>query len=102
MQTSTTRIVTFEMCGNDGLQARSSFAGQTGTCNYSAHNALAARRTAAAMNYINNNAYGGTKLKVVSNLYYPGYAADNAQSTCRRHGRHHRNKQNTFLPYSPA
>ena len=27
-------MVTFEMCGNDGLQARSSFKGQTGTCNY--------------------------------------------------------------------
>jgi hypothetical protein len=24
------------MCGNDGLQARSSFAGQSGTCNYGA------------------------------------------------------------------
>ena len=31
MQASNTRVVTFEMCGNDGLQARSSFAGQTGT-----------------------------------------------------------------------
>src|SRR5262245_23561292 len=35
MQTTNTRVVTFEMCGNDGLQARSNFAGQTGTCNYS-------------------------------------------------------------------
>jgi hypothetical protein len=34
MQASSTRVVTFEMCGNDGLQARSSFKGQTGTCNY--------------------------------------------------------------------
>ena len=33
---ATTRVVTFEMCGNDGLQARSSFAGQSGTCNYAA------------------------------------------------------------------
>jgi lysophospholipase L1-like esterase len=32
MQATSTRIVTFEMCGNDGLQARSNFAGQTGTC----------------------------------------------------------------------
>ena len=31
MQTANTRVVTFEMCGNDGLQARSSFAGQSGT-----------------------------------------------------------------------
>src|SRR5690242_15169352 len=34
MQASTTRVVTFEMCGNDGLQARSSFKSQTGTCSY--------------------------------------------------------------------
>src|SRR6185295_11375149 len=32
MQATNTRIVTFEMCGNDGLQARSSFSGQSGTC----------------------------------------------------------------------
>src|SRR5262249_46783176 len=31
MQDAKTRVVTFEMCGNDGLQARSNFAGQTGT-----------------------------------------------------------------------
>ena len=34
MQASSTRVVTFEMCGNDGLQARSAFKGQKGTCNY--------------------------------------------------------------------
>src|SRR3954470_15746490 len=39
MQASTTRGVTFEMCGNDGLQARSSFKSQTGTCDYSGMNA---------------------------------------------------------------
>ena len=37
MQASSTRVVTFEMCGNDGLQARSSFKSQTGTCNYARH-----------------------------------------------------------------
>ena len=35
MQAADTRVVMFEMCGNDFLQARSSFEGQTGTCNYS-------------------------------------------------------------------
>src|SRR6476659_8585932 len=35
MQAASTRVVTFEMCGNDGLQARSNFKSQTGTCNYS-------------------------------------------------------------------
>lgn len=85
MQATNTRVVTFEMCGNDGLQARSSFKGQTGTCNYSVlDTAVANCKTyvAAAMNYINANAYSGVKLKVISNLYYPGYNADNVQSGC--------------------
>ena len=84
MQTTNTRVVTFEMCGNDGLQARSNFAGQSGTCNLTPlNNALTNCTTylQSAMNYINNNASGNTRLKVVSNLYYPGYAADNALST---------------------
>jgi hypothetical protein len=38
---------------------------------------------AAAMDFINANAYAGTKLKIISNLYYPGYAADNVQSSCK-------------------
>ncbi len=86
MQSANTRAVTFEMCGNDGLQARSAFKGQTGTCDYSVlTNAEANCRTYvnAAMDFINANAYAGTKLKVISNLYYPGYAADNTQSSCR-------------------
>ena len=101
MQTTNTRIVTFEMCGNDGLQARSSFAGQSGTCNLAPLDTALANCTTYqqnAMNYINNNAYGGTKLKVVSNLYYPGYAADNSLSTCTIGGVR-QNKQNIFLPY---
>ncbi|WP_338847979.1 SGNH/GDSL hydrolase family protein [Massilia sp. W12] len=86
MQASSTRAVTFEMCGNDGLQARSAFKGQSGTCDYSVlTNAENNCRTYvnAAMDYINANAYSGVKLKVISNLYYPGYAADNVQSSCR-------------------
>ena len=86
MQATSTRVVTFEMCGNDGLQARSSFKGQTGTCNYgvldSAVNSCKVY-VAAAMNYINANAHPNTRLKVISNLYYPGYNADNVQSSCR-------------------
>jgi hypothetical protein len=35
------------------------------------------------MDYINANAYAGVKLKVISNLHYPGYNADNVQSTCK-------------------
>src|SRR5574341_2278782 len=85
MQTSNTRIVTFEMCGNDGLQARSNFAGQTGTCNYGPLNTALANCTTytqAAMQYINANAASGTKLKIITNLYYPGYDADNGLANC--------------------
>lgn len=38
---------------------------------------------AAAMDYINANASPNVRLKVIANLYYPGYAADNVQSSCR-------------------
>jgi lysophospholipase L1-like esterase len=85
MQHSSTRVVTFEMCGNDGLQARSSFKSQSGTCNYGVlDNAVNTCKTylVRAMDYINANAYAGTKLKIITNLYYPGYAADNVLSNC--------------------
>ncbi len=86
MQAANTRVVTFEMCGNDGLQARSAFKSQTGTCDYSGLNtAVSNCKTfvAKAMDYINANAYAGVKLKVISNLFYPGYNADNVQSSCK-------------------
>ncbi len=89
MQSSNTRVVTFEMCGNDGLQARSAFKSQTGTCNYAVLSTAEANcktYVAKAMDYINANAYPGTKLKIISNLYYPGYAADNVQSSCKDAG----------------
>jgi lysophospholipase L1-like esterase len=102
MQASNTRVVTFEMCGNDGLQARSAFKSQTGTCNYSgltaAENSCRTYVT-AAMDYINANAYAGVKLKVISNLHYPGYATDNVQSTCKDAGTGATVKmQDKFLP----
>jgi lysophospholipase L1-like esterase len=103
MQTTNTRVVTFEMCGNDGLQARSNFSGQSGTCNFGPLNTAQTNCTTyteAAMQYINANAYSGTKLKVVTNLYYPGYAADNALANCTDPGTGQRpNKQSVFLPY---
>lgn len=102
MQASSTRVVTFEMCGNDGLQARSSFKSQTGTCDYSGMDAAVntcKTYVAAAMDYVNANAYAGTKLKIISNLYYPGYAADNVQSSCKDGPTGATvNMQNTFLP----
>ena len=102
MQASNTRVVTFEMCGNDGLLARSALKAQKGTCNYAVlSNAEASCKTyvAAAMDYINANAYPGVKLKVISNLFYPGYAADNVQSSCRDAGTGATvNLQEKFLP----
>ena len=86
MQSANTRVVTFEMCGNDGLQARTSFKGQTGTCNYGVLDTAVANcrlYVGRAMDFINANASPNTRLKVISNLYYPGYAADNVQSSCR-------------------
>ena len=102
MQSANTRVVTFEMCGNDGLQARSSFKSQTGTCNYSVlSNAEASCKTyvARAMDFINTNAYAGTRLKVIANLYYPGYNADNTLSSCTDASTGARvNMRQTFLP----
>jgi lysophospholipase L1-like esterase len=102
MQTANTRVVTFEMCGNDGLQARSNFAGQSGTCNYGPLNTAVnncTTYTQLAMQYINANASASTRLKVITNLYYPGYAADNALANCTDSGTGQRpNKQSVFLP----
>ncbi|UTY59701.1 SGNH/GDSL hydrolase family protein [Massilia sp. erpn] len=86
MQASNTRVVTFEMCGNDGLQARTAFKSQSGTCDDSVLTAAEANcktYVTAAMDYINANAYSGVKLKVISNLHYPGYTADNTPSSCK-------------------
>jgi lysophospholipase L1-like esterase len=102
MQDSSTRVVTFEMCGNDGLQARTAFKSQTGTCDYSGMDAAVntcKQYVAQAMDFINANAYAGVKVKVISNLHYPGYAADNTQSSCKDAGTQATvNLQSTFLP----
>jgi lysophospholipase L1-like esterase len=102
MQDSSTRVVTFEMCGNDGLQARTAFKSQSGTCDYSGmDNAVntCKQYVAAAMDFINANAYAGVKVKVISNLHYPGYAADNTQSSCKdATTKATVNLQTTFLP----
>lgn len=102
MQNTTTRVVTFEMCGNDFLQARSSFAGQTGTCNYGVLDTALANctnYTQLAMQAINTYATTATA-KVVSNIYYPGYNSDNALSGCNDPTTGVKiNKQTKFLPY---
>jgi hypothetical protein len=102
MQASNTRIVSFEMCGNDGLQARSNFAGQTGTCNYAPLDTALSNCTnymQLAMQAINQYATTA-KVKMIATLYYPGYDADNALSGCNDPGTGQKiNKQTKFLPY---
>jgi lysophospholipase L1-like esterase len=102
MQATSTRIVTFEMCGNDFLKARSSFAGQSGTCNYGVLDTALNNCTTyqqLAMQAINQYATTATR-KVVSNTFYPGYNADNALSGCNDPQTGQKvNKQDRFLPY---
>lgn len=101
MQTANTRAVVFEMCGNDYLQARSAFAGQTGTCNYSGLEAALAACTTyteRAMQAINQYATSA-KVKIVSNIYYPGYNSDNTLTGCTDSATGQKiNKQTKFLP----
>ena len=105
MQDSRVRVVMFEMCGNDYLQARSSFAGQSGTCNYApGNNALATctQYMQLGMQAINQYANPGST-KMIANLYYPGYNADNGLSNCTDATTGQRvNKQSTFLPLLAA
>ncbi|HZA12924.1 MAG TPA: SGNH/GDSL hydrolase family protein [Myxococcaceae bacterium] len=102
MQHAATRVVMFEMCGNDYLQARNNFHGQTGTCNFGViENALAActyymEQAMAAINWYAPH----VPVKVIANLYYPGYDADNSLSQCTDPATGQPvNKQERFLPY---
>ncbi|MFN4116374.1 MAG: SGNH/GDSL hydrolase family protein, partial [Inhella sp.] len=77
--------------------------GQTGTCSYTGLDTALANckaNVAKAMDYINANAYAGVKLKIISNLHYPGYNVDNAQSSCRDPANGAPiNYRDKFLPY---
>ena len=102
MQATNTRVVTFEMCGNDFLQARSAFNDQTGTCNYGVLDTALSNctlYTEKAMQAINTYATTA-KLKLVSNIYYPGYNADNVQTACKDSVTGATvNKRDKFIPY---
>lgn len=101
MQAPSTRVVMFEMCGNDYLQARSDINGQTGTCDFGPlDNALAACSAymERAMQAIHQYA-AGAAVKVIANIYYPGYDADNSPTRCNDPATGTpSNKQNKFLP----
>lgn len=101
MQDAKTRVVMFEMCGNDYLQARSAFSDQTGTCNYSGlQSALSTCTTYMERAMQTINQYATTaKVKVISNIYYPGYDADNVLTSCTDATTGQKvNKQQYFLP----
>lgn len=101
MQSSNTKVVTFEMCGNDYLQARSAFASQTGVCNLSGLDTALSNCTyymGAAMDYINANKGANVVARNITNLYYPGYDADNVQTSCTIGGVK-KNRRDLFLPY---
>jgi lysophospholipase L1-like esterase len=102
MQDPSTRIVTFEMCGNDALRARDDFSGQDGTCDYSRLDGALDKCTLfveRAMVFINANAHQNVVRKIVSNLYYPGYDADDVETDCRDECTGQPvNKQDVFLP----
>ncbi len=85
MQTDNTVGVQVVMCGNDYLQARTAFAEQTGVCDF---DGLAAALntcldfTEQAIDYVNANAGPNVKLKIVGNLYYPGFDGDDVLTNC--------------------
>src|SRR5262249_18423714 len=74
----------------------------TGTCNYSGLDTAATNCksfTQQAMDFINANAHANTKLKIVMNLHYPGFDADNTLSGCTDSTTGQKvNMQDLFLP----
>jgi len=102
MQSSNTRVVMFEMCGNDYLQARSAIMQQTGTCSYFELDSALFNCTVnmeRAMKAINTYATTA-KVKMISTIYYPGYDADNVLTNCTDSSAGTRvNKRTKFLPY---
>jgi cysteine-rich repeat protein len=107
MQDASTRIVTFEMCGNDYLQGALELQAPGRSLQLHRMNTAftnCKNFTQLAMTDINTFAHPNTKLKIVSNLYYPGFNADNSFSTCTdavngdpANG-NHVNMQKLFLP----
>lgn len=102
MEAPYTRVIALEMCGNDGLRARRNIRDQQGTCDFSVLDDALANCTTyleQAMIFINEHANPATKLKVISNLYYPGYEEDDVYTTCTDADTGQPvNKQDNFLP----
>jgi lysophospholipase L1-like esterase len=84
MEDPSTRAVYFEMCGNDYLQVRRAWANVSGNCDASKFQVAldtCVANTQKAMDQINTSATTA-RVKVVMNLYYPGFNADNVATTC--------------------
>jgi lysophospholipase L1-like esterase len=81
MQDASTLAVMFEMCGNDYLQARSSYKSNCSQATLDGALAACTDYTNRAMQAIKTYA-PHAKVRVVSNLYYPGYNADAKTTAC--------------------
>ena len=77
MQSTNTRVVTFELCGNDGLQARSALQGPDRHLQLrrARHRRWPTARPSSLVRWTTSTPMPipGVKLKVIANLYYPGY-----------------------------
>ena len=102
MQARNTRVVMFEMCGNDYLQARSNFNGQSGTCNYGVR-----QQRARQLHQLHGAGdagdqpvrHDGDGARSSRTSTIPGYDADNGLSNCTDPATGQRvNKQSNFLP----
>jgi hypothetical protein len=101
MEAASTRAVHFEMCGNDYLSARKRLAAGSGQCDLTGLDAAlqtCSTNTERAMQRINSSAPAAAK-KVVSNLYYPGYDADNTLARCTDASGQRVNIQKVLLSY---
>ncbi len=96
-RTANTKFVSIEMCGNDFLQARTTFRSASGCDEAPLQAALnnCITNLSASMDLINQNATAGA-IKMVMNLYYPGFAADASASKAACGGR---TNAQVFLPY---
>lgn len=100
-----TRVAMLDSCGNDFLQARSSMNSQTGTCSLAPLDSAVTNcitNTKSSLAKINSliagvSALSGKKVtRLLMNLYYPGFAADNVNLGCTIGGVA-TNKQTVFL-----
>lgn len=105
MRSDDTRVVMFEMCGSNYLNVKGDLRDPNDSrfCSYDKLEEALSRCTThmeAAMQYINANASSAVEEKIIMNLYYPGYGADDSLTTCKDATTGQPiNRQEKFLPY---